>query len=109
MASRARTPESAQRASKRWGIAGAVFGFTAAGGSFIGFELFSIPLLLAAFLCCMQSTEHEGWRRGWVERDRKPEVVDEHPWKEWNAYGNSCHYPGCQLDYGDHPVAGEAS
>ena len=28
---------------------------------------------------------------------------DSHPWQEYNAIGNTCHYPGCRLPEDEHP------
>ena len=30
-------------------------------------------------------------------------AIDPHPWQEYNAYGNTCHYPGCDLAEDEHP------
>lgn len=30
------------------------------------------------------------------------ETIDVHPWQEFNAYGNTCHRPGCRLTEEEH-------
>ena len=47
------------------------------------------------------------WRReGWLARRRRRRatspVTDAHPWQEYNAHGNTCHYPGCTLTEEEH-------
>lgn len=32
----------------------------------------------------------------------QPIVIDAHPWQEYNAHGNTCHYPGCRLTQEEH-------
>jgi Rieske Fe-S protein len=37
---------------------------------------------------------------------RAGEATDPHPWQEFNAYGNTCHHPGCTLAQDEHPTTG---
>ena len=29
-------------------------------------------------------------------------MVNNHPWQEYNAHGNTCHYPGCRMTEEEH-------
>ncbi|MEV5211405.1 hypothetical protein AB0K35_28415 [Micromonospora sp. NPDC053740] len=107
MADGTRTPEAALRTARWLFVAGAVFGLAAVVLSFAGYALFAVPLLLASIYCLMQAGVHSGWSRGRSACDGITKAADAHPWQEWNAYGNSCHYPDCQLDFDEHVPAGE--
>lgn len=65
------TPQAAKQNGRRWYWATAVFGFAAALVSFIGFEMFAVPLVIAAQVCCVQGAEWSGWRDGYLACKRE--------------------------------------
>lgn len=44
------------------------------------------------------------WRWRWAHRRcaRTITWTDAHPWQEYNAHGNTCHYPGCTMTEEEH-------
>lgn len=38
-----------------------------------------------------------------------PVPVAEHPWREFNKHGNTCHFPGCDKTEDQHPAAAAAA
>ncbi len=104
-----RTPARAEETGDRWRWRGYYCLAAAVPFVLFGYETLFWCLVVVSLACARAAAGEYGWRNGWVERERVSETTDPHPWQEWNAYGNSCHYPGCRLDYNEHVPAGERS
>ncbi|WBB94258.1 hypothetical protein [Verrucosispora sp. WMMC514] len=65
------TPETARQAQMRWGVAGAVFCFAGSGLAYAGHGILGGLALTVGLLCCCQAAELNGWRQGWLARERR--------------------------------------
>jgi hypothetical protein len=51
-------------------------------------------------LCTRRETcKVPDWEHDLLDEDEDgvATMIDPHPWEEFNAYGNTCHHPGCSL------------